>query len=344
MLSDVVALVVAFVAIKMSSRKKTDKNTFGWVRSEVLGALVNAVFLLGLCFNILIEALQRIFNVEEVSDPVLVACVGSVGLLINIIGLFMFNGHGHGHSHGSGHGHSHGSGHGDSHASGHSHSNRDIDIKQHPSEKSHLITNENLPITTSNEQMNMKGVFLHIMGDALASVVVIASALSIHFIDAPWTVYIDPCISIVVVFIICFTCYPLLKEASLILLLSIPVSVNFEELRNRIEQEIPTENLHEFHVWQLSGDVLMASVHLSLDDNVKEYMRIAEILRRIFHQNGIHSYTIQPEFIVKGYSSSTDEANKTCAIGCKDDDCGDKKCCSENDNGKEKENILQSNV
>lgn len=41
------------------SPKKWSKNTFGWARAEVLGALVNSVFLVALCFSILVESLKR---------------------------------------------------------------------------------------------------------------------------------------------------------------------------------------------------------------------------------------------------------------------------------------------
>lgn len=41
------------------SPKKWSKNTFGWARAEVLGALVNAVFLVALCFSITVEACKR---------------------------------------------------------------------------------------------------------------------------------------------------------------------------------------------------------------------------------------------------------------------------------------------
>jgi len=41
------------------SPKKWSKNTFGWARAEVLGALVNAVFLVALCFSIIVESVKR---------------------------------------------------------------------------------------------------------------------------------------------------------------------------------------------------------------------------------------------------------------------------------------------
>ena len=74
------------------SPKKWSKNTFGWARAEVLGALINAVFLLALCFSILIESYKRFVDPEKLHNPMLVLVVGVIGLIINIIGLFMFHG------------------------------------------------------------------------------------------------------------------------------------------------------------------------------------------------------------------------------------------------------------
>ena len=109
MLSDVISLIVGFFALRYSKKSgQTDRNTFGWQRAEVLGALINAVFLVALCFTIFIEALKRLIEIEEITKPLLVLIVGGAGLFINLVGLLMFHGHGHGHSHGGGHGHSHG--------------------------------------------------------------------------------------------------------------------------------------------------------------------------------------------------------------------------------------------
>lgn len=110
MLSDVMSLIIGFFALRYSKRsQRTERNTFGWQRAEVLGALVNAVFLIALCFSILVESLKRIVETESIHNPILVLIVGAIGLLINVLGLLLFHRHGHEHSHGGGgHGHSHG--------------------------------------------------------------------------------------------------------------------------------------------------------------------------------------------------------------------------------------------
>ena len=85
MLSDIAALIIAFVSVRMAP-KSWDKNTYGWARAEVLGALVNAVFLVALCFSITMESLKRFYEPEEIHDPVLILVVGTMGLIVNLLG------------------------------------------------------------------------------------------------------------------------------------------------------------------------------------------------------------------------------------------------------------------
>ncbi len=55
-------------------------------------------------------------------------------------------------------------------------------------------------------------------------------------------------------------------------------------------------SVHEFHVWQLAGERIIASAHICCR-NLADYMAIAEKVKEFFHNEGIHSTTIQPEFI-----------------------------------------------
>jgi zinc transporter 1 len=80
MLSDGLCLVIALIAIQVSKRSSHETvlktlNTFGWVRAEVLGALVNGVFLLALCVIIILEAVQKFIEPEPVKKP-LTVCIG----------------------------------------------------------------------------------------------------------------------------------------------------------------------------------------------------------------------------------------------------------------------------
>mgnify|MGYP001794562538 CR=1 FL=1 len=142
MLSDVMSLVVGFLALRYSKKsQRTERNTFGWQRAEVLGALVNAVFLIALCFSILVESMKRLVTPEEINDPVLVLIVGGAGLFVNLIGMALFYKHGHGHSHG-----------GTSNGRTHSHAVRQTPKNTSPGRGLVLINRENS--TTENRINN----------------------------------------------------------------------------------------------------------------------------------------------------------------------------------------------
>ena len=51
-----------------------------------MGALVNSVFLVALCFSITVESIKRFLEPEEIKDPKLILIVGGVGLGINLVG------------------------------------------------------------------------------------------------------------------------------------------------------------------------------------------------------------------------------------------------------------------
>ena len=127
--------------------------------------------------------------IEPIDQPLLVIIVGSVGLLINLIGLVLFHGHSHGHDHSHGHGHQH----------NHDHSKRckinlaniyrffriSINLVSFLIAESNDSDNGDVEKVKQHggSQLNMKGVFLHVLGDALGSVVVIISALIIYFVE-----------------------------------------------------------------------------------------------------------------------------------------------------------------
>jgi len=54
--------------------------------------------------------------------------------------------------------------------------------------------------------------------------------------------------------------------------------------------------VHEFHVWQLAGNRIIATAHIRCH-NLTDYMQTAKQIKSFFHDEGIHSTTIQPEFV-----------------------------------------------
>src|SRR6476620_8117931 len=167
MLSDIIALCIAHKAISLSEKRTfTADYTYGWQRAETLGALVNAVFLLSLCFSIFLQAIQRFFQPVPITQPLTVLIVGGIGLAVNILGLFLFHDlHDHHHEH--------------------EHETSQDEVEPAPAEVTADITivtsTSDAPGQAKNLKsqagaMNMRGAYLHILGDAMGSVGVIISA------------------------------------------------------------------------------------------------------------------------------------------------------------------------
>ncbi len=79
---DVVGLAIALAGARLATRGVTDRNTFGWGRADVLGALVSAALLVGSSVWIAVEAVRRLADPPGIEGlPVLVVAV--IGLLVN---------------------------------------------------------------------------------------------------------------------------------------------------------------------------------------------------------------------------------------------------------------------
>jgi solute carrier family 30 (zinc transporter), member 1 len=156
----------------------------------------------------------------------------------------------------------------------------------------------------SHGDLNMRGVFLHVMGDALGNIGVIASALFIWLTTYSWRYYVDPAISLMITMIILASAIPLCKAASRILLQAVPIGLNVDEIKSDIEELPGVVSCHHLHVWQLSDTKIVASLHVQVDcevegDGSASYMHLARQVRRCLHGFGIHSSTIQPEFCLQ---------------------------------------------
>merc|ERR1719242_1492924 len=151
--------------------------------------------------------------------------------------------------------------------------------------------------------MNITGVFLHVMADALGSVVVLISAAVIWLTDWEYKDYLDPVLSLVIVVIICVTTWPLLRDSTLVLLNSIPPHIDLAELQADLVKTVQgISSIHELHVWRLVGRRVVASCHLEMfppplgTEPVDHHMDVARQVKEFFHKAGIHSTTIQLEY------------------------------------------------
>ncbi|UJR08744.1 hypothetical protein I4U23_013001 [Adineta vaga] len=354
MLSDVISLVIGIVAVRIVKRR-SNANTFGWVRAEVVGANINTVFLLALCLTIIFDAIKRFIEPEPIENVNLLLIVGSIGLGINIIGLFLFQGF-HGHSHG---GHSHGHGHG--HAKSNEENGDNNRFERHSSRALQEVIADSVIQAEREDQpnqvaietkekgthekeasMNMHGVFLHVLADALGSVVVIISALIIKFVPhnendrKHWTIYIDPTLSVVIIIIITISTIPLFRDTSSILLQTIPKHLEIHRIKTQLLETIPEiSSIHELHIWRLTDEKIIASAHLHRK-SLTNYMLVADKVKKFFHSIGIHSVTMQYECdddyqqtpVLHRSDDIESKIAGDCLLRCEDSACDSQACCT----------------
>ncbi|KCV69767.1 hypothetical protein H696_04176 [Fonticula alba] len=300
-LSDMLGLVIGIAAIQIGKRD-TSSGGYRAKRIEVLGALVNGVFVLALCLSIVMSAVERLFKPEEIENPQLLLITGAIGLAVNVIGLFVVGDGGHGHSHS----HSHGSPadtplleltlpsstapeteDDDLHAD--LHEQQQQQQQQHDHGHSH----------GHGGDLNIRGVFLHILGDALGSVAVVISALIISYTNWPYAIYVDPALSLLIALILATHSIPLVRSTAEILLLDTPKRLDVAGLRDDILSIPGVRAIHELHVWQLTSERVVSSAHVGVA-SLDAYTDAGPKIHAAFHQRGVHSVTVQPEFLGHG--------------------------------------------
>ncbi|GFG26776.1 metal ion resistance protein/transporter (Zrc1), putative [Aspergillus udagawae] len=293
-LNDLVGFIVALVALKISQRSKYPKElSFGWQRAQLLGAFFNGVFLLSLGISIFLQSIDRFVSLERIENPKLVLIIGCVGLALNLIsGLFL-----HEHDHGE--------------SITPDSSDDDLELSTSLSRleprssfsgrvlRPHVEHRHNVKSQAKKgHDLGMMGVLIHVLGDAANNVGVIIAALVIWKAKYEGRYYADPAVSMAIAIVILLSSLPLVRKSGTILLQSVPLGVDPEDVKHDLEAIPGVESVHELHIWRLNQEKALASVHLAVSDElIADFMEKAKIINECFHAYGIHSTTLQPEHV-----------------------------------------------
>nr|XP_055062339.1 zinc transporter 10-like [Misgurnus anguillicaudatus] len=317
-LSEILSLCVGLTAARVARRAGSGRCTYGLGRAEAVGALANVIFLAALCFYISMEALERLARPEAIDDPLLVLIVGSLGLAVNLLGLVIF---------------------------------QDCRWlcagreKDAPDEKSREANEEGslADQTASNDEeqsgndghpLNIRGVLLHVLNDALGSVVVVVSSALFYVWplgpDTPcnWQCYVDPGLTLIIRAIIMSSATPLVKETTGILLQMCPADLPLTAVLQNICKLTRVVSIHDVHVWELTKGRNVATLHVKVStDHHDSSWRTNRILRlhteilEIFHRAGVHSVTVQFEPI------EVEQDRGHCNAPCLSPACTKLSCC-----------------
>jgi zinc transporter 1 len=330
MLSDAIGLGIGLFGLTLAKKKSDTQFSYGYARAEIVGGLINAVFLLSVVMFIFLDVFERLLDPRQIDNPLLVLCVAVGGLLVNIIGMIMFWGHHHHHGHSHDHGHDHGEHSHHEHKHDEEHHHHDHNHGDEHDHDHHHDDHDHKPKKRSSE--NLFGVFLHIFGDFLGSIGVILVTSTImlcrRFIgdhSDKYTQYLDPIISAILAIILFIPTVPLVIRCVKVLMQSVPEYVHVDVIRDKLRAIDGVSSVHELHVWSLiRNERVIGSVHLNLRhlpeiDTKVQLTQISKKAKDIFHDHGVHSTTIQLE-----YSDQAD--SEMCSYMCSKE-CTEQMCC-----------------
>jgi cobalt-zinc-cadmium efflux system protein len=237
-LTDVLAVGVGILTLRLGRKRHTARRTFGYHRAEIFAALINGSTLIAVALLIIYEAYLRLHQPFTVQGP-LVLAIASVGLLgnLSIAGLLSRSG---------------------------------------------------------GTNLNVRGVFLHTVGDALSSVAVIISSLIIIFTGYQG---IDSLAAAIIGVLIMLSAYRLVRDSTNILLEATPREMNLETIAKTIGSIDGVKGVHDLHVWTITSGLYALSGHVTVDaemisDGSKIVGKVASRLKESF---GIEHVTLQVE-------------------------------------------------
>src|SRR5699024_10120997 len=148
----------------------------------------------------------------------------------------------------------------------------------------------------TKDNLNLRAVFLHVLGDMLGSVGAIIAAFLIMFFNWGWA---DPLASVIVAVLVLISGWRVTKDALHVLMEGTPKNVNVSEVIQTIESVEQVVSIHDLHVWTITSGHHALSVHTVVDGDltINDTQNILEILEAKLLEKGINHVTIQMENI-----------------------------------------------
>lgn len=143
----------------------------------------------------------------------------------------------------------------------------------------------------NQSSLNVRGAYLHVVGDLLASVGTIAAALVIKLTG--W-LHADPIASLLTTALIVRGAWRLVRESVDVLLEAAPAHIALGDVRAALENIPGVESVHDLHVWTVTSGMVALSAHAI----VREPDRHQDVLERacdLMGRMGIHHVTVQIE-------------------------------------------------
>ena len=145
-----------------------------------------------------------------------------------------------------------------------------------------------------DKDINIKGAYLHMMADMMVSVGVVLSGLLILFTDWYW---IDTLMSWIIIVLIVYGTWSLLKESVRLGLDGVPSSIDMLQIQAKIEKVDGVLSVHHIHLWGLSTTENAFTAHLVIDNDVTfgQAASIKKTVKHLLDHEDIQHVTLEIE-------------------------------------------------
>jgi cobalt-zinc-cadmium efflux system protein len=155
-----------------------------------------------------------------------------------------------------------------------------------------LVT-ASLLFRSRRENLNLRGAFLHVVGDTLGSIGAIVAGFLMML--RQWYLA-DPIVSAIVGALILYSSWELVSESIDILLESTPRHLKISQILNDLGAMSGVVSVHDLHVWSITSDMTAMSCHVVLRQNEDAGAALSKLNSLMWEKYGIEHTTIQIEF------------------------------------------------
>jgi len=140
--------------------------------------------------------------------------------------------------------------------------------------------------------LNMRGAWLHVMGDALGSIAAILAGACMMFFG--WYAA-DPFFSVVISLLIIVGSVRLIRESTNVLLEGTPAHINLAAVEDAILATSGVNNVHDLHVWTITSGREALSAHVIHAHSISQPDLLKELRTKLHDRFGVDHLTIQME-------------------------------------------------
>lgn len=143
-----------------------------------------------------------------------------------------------------------------------------------------------------DEDLNVKGAFLHLFADGLVSLAVVFGGVLIYFTG--WAL-VDPILSLFIILAIAYSGWGLLRDSFDLSVDAVPPNIDIEDVREYLLNLPNVTEIHDLHVWAMSTTQVALTAHILRDTSSIDDEFIHQVSTELRDKYGIHHSTIQVE-------------------------------------------------